>query len=119
MKKLLALALATLTSMAYANVPGETGPSSLPSLVMLVVFVAVFYFLLIRPQMKRSKEQRQLLTALEKGDEVITASGIYGKVIKVDDAKIDVEIASNVIVTMQKQAIVSLLPKGTVAEIKS
>ncbi len=120
MKKVLALALMVMSGMAYANAPGVTAqPSSLPSILLLVVFVVIFYFLLIRPQMKRNKDQRQLMSALEKGDEVITASGLYGKVVRVEDTSIEVEIADKVVVKMQKQAIISLLPKGTVVETKA
>lgn len=120
MKKLLALALASLSTSVFADglissSPAAGGqPSSLPSILMLVVFVLIFYFLLIRPQMKRSKEQRQLLGALEKGDEVVTAGGLFGKVAKVEDAAIELEIADKVIVKIQKQAVVSLIPKGSV-----
>lgn len=118
MKKLIAAALALVAStqwvFADGMTPQPTQGSSLPSLLMLVVFVLVFYFLLIRPQMKRSKEQRQLMGALEKGDEVVTASGMYGRVVKLDDTSLDLEIAEQVIVKMQKQSVVSLLPKGTV-----
>ncbi|MCX7123978.1 MAG: preprotein translocase subunit YajC [Gammaproteobacteria bacterium] len=99
------------TSVPAAAVPS---PSSLPSLAMLVVFVLIFYFLLIRPQMKRAKEQRQVMSSLEKGDEVITSSGLYGKIINVDSSIVEVEVADKVILKMQKQAIVSLVPKGTV-----
>ena len=72
MKKLLVPVLALLSSIAYADASAPiTGqPSSLPSILMLVVFVVIFYFLLIRPQMKRSKDQRQMLNMIEKGDEL-------------------------------------------------
>ena len=119
MKKLLGCLIALTSGVAFADgltgTPATGQASSLPSLLMLVVFVLIFYFLLIRPQMKRSKEQRQLVSALEKGDEVITAAGLYGKVTQVDDASVEVEIAKDVTVKMQKQAITSLIPKGSAA----
>ncbi len=119
MKKLITALMAMLagTSAAFADglTPQPTSAgSSLPSLLMLVVFVLVFYFLLIRPQMKRSKEQRQLISALTKGDEVVTVSGVYGRIVELEDTSVEVEIAENVVVKMQKQSVVSLLPKGTV-----
>ena len=119
MKKLITTLMAMLAGTGFAFADGLTpqpasSGSSLPSLLMLVVFVLVFYFLLIRPQMKRSKEQRQLMGALEKGDEVVTVSGLYGRVVNLEDTSAEVEIAANVVVKMQKQSVVSLLPKGTV-----
>ncbi|MDP9141745.1 MAG: preprotein translocase subunit YajC [Pseudomonadota bacterium] len=79
----------------------------------LIVLVVLFYFMLIRPQMKRSREHRDMLGAMAKGDEVITAGGIAGKVVNITDAYITVEIADNVAVKVQKASITSVLPKGT------
>ena len=107
--------VALTTTTATATAPAMAAPpSSLPSLAMLVVFVLIFYFLLIRPQMKRAKEQRQVMSSLEKGDEVITSSGLYGKIVNVDSSIVEVEVADKVVIKMQKQAIISLVPKGTV-----
>ncbi len=103
-----------LTTSPVTPAVTTTAPSSLPSLAMLVVFVLVFYFLLIRPQMKRSKEQRQVMSSLEKGDEVITSSGLYGKIVNVDSTMVELEIADKVVVKIQKQAVLSLVPRGTV-----
>ncbi len=115
MKKALSVALLTLISLpvwAAAPAAGTTPQgSSLPSILMLVVFMVVFYFLLIRPQMKRNKDQRQLLNTLQKGDEVLTSSGICGTITKLDSNFIELEIAKDVNIKLQKQAIVSLLPK--------
>lgn len=115
------LSLSITSAFADSVIPAAAAPatppvSSLPSILMLLVFVAIFYFLLIRPQMKRNKEQRRLLSTLEKGDEVISASGLYGKLTQVEDTSVSLEIADKVVVKMQKQAIVSLLPKGSVSE---
>jgi preprotein translocase subunit YajC len=74
----------------------------------------VLYFLMIRPQMKRQKEQKAMIDALTKGDEVITAGGLLGKVTKVSDAYITVEVAAGTEVVMQKSAVTLLLPKGSI-----
>jgi preprotein translocase subunit YajC len=79
----------------------------------LILMVAVLYFLMIRPQMKRSKEHKTMVDALSKGDEVITGGGIAGKVTEVGDNFVQVEIAANTVVTVQKQTITAVLPKGT------
>ena len=73
--------------------------------------------MLIRPQMKRAKEQRNMLAAIQKGDEVVTTGGELGKVVKVSEHYVGLEIADNVVVHVQKQAIQSLLPKGTIKSI--
>jgi preprotein translocase subunit YajC len=80
----------------------------------LVALVAVFYFLILRPQQKRAKEHKTLMEALQKGDEVATIGGILGKVTKVNDDSVTIEIADNVIVQVQKAAIQNVLPKGTI-----
>lgn len=90
--------------------------SSLPSFLMLGALLLVFYFLLIRPQMKRTKEQRELISSLEKGDEVMTSSGIYGKISKIDDSTVMLTIANGIDIKVQKQAIANMLPKGSVTE---
>ena len=99
-------------SNAYAagNAPG----SDLMSFLPLVVIFVLFFFMIIRPQMKVAKEQRAMIAALQKGDEVITSGGIVGKVTKVTDAFVSVEIATNTEITVQKQAVQSALPKGTI-----
>ncbi|HQR12421.1 MAG TPA: preprotein translocase subunit YajC [Casimicrobiaceae bacterium] len=82
-------------------------------LPMIAIFV-VFYFLLIRPQQKRAKETRAMLDALQKGDEVVTAGGLVGKIAKLTDQYAAVEIAPNVEINVQRGAIAQLLPKGTI-----
>ncbi len=84
------------------------------SFLPLVVIFVLFYFMIIRPQMKAAKDQRAMISALQKGDEIITSGGIVGKVTKVTDDFVTVEIAANTEVTVQKQAIQSALPKGTI-----
>ena len=99
---------------AYAQAAGgSTGSDLMTFLPMIAIFV-VFYFLLIRPQQKRAKETKAMLEALQKGDEVITAGGIVGKISKLNDQYAAVEIAPNVEISVQRGAISQLLPKGTI-----
>lgn len=86
-------------------------------LPMLIIFIAVFYFLLIRPQSKRAKEQRNLLNSLAIGDEVLTSGGIVGRITKLRDNYIVLSIGKDMEMTFQKGAIVSILPKGTMESI--
>ncbi len=105
-----------LISSAWAEAPvagPAAGPSPTANLVMLGVFVVIFYLLLWRPQSKRAKEHRDLVSGLSKGDEVVTNGGIAGRVTSVAEDFITVEIASNVEVTVQKSAVSATLPKGT------
>jgi len=81
--------------------------------IFLLGFVAIFYFMIWRPQAKRSKEHKALMGALKKGDEVVTAAGIAGKVTKVTDDFVLVEVADKVELKFQKSAISATLPKGT------
>jgi preprotein translocase subunit YajC len=105
-----------LISSAYAQAPAAAAPfgGDLMAFLPMVAIFVVFYFLLIRPQQKRAKETKAMLAALQKGDEVITAGGIVGKVSKLDDAYASVEIAPNVEIKVQRSAISLMLPKGTV-----
>jgi preprotein translocase subunit YajC len=98
---------------AYAQTAAPAQPSALVQFGPLVVLAVLFYFMLIRPQMKRSKEQRQMLSALTKGDEVVTNAGLAGKIVSIGEAYISLEVADNVVVKLQKQAITAVLPKGT------
>lgn len=88
-----------------------------PSLFMqffpLILLVIVFYFMLIRPQMKRSKEHRQMLAAIAKGDEVVTSGGLAGRVVSIGEAYVTLEVADGVTIKVQKPAVSSVLPKGT------
>ncbi len=87
--------------------------SSLMSMAPLVLMFVVLYFVMIRPQMKRSKEHRLMIEALAKGDEVATAGGMLGRVSKLGDVYLSVEIANGVEVQVQRSAVVQVLPKGT------
>ncbi len=99
-------------SNAYAA--GATASNELMSFLPLIVIFVLFFFMIIRPQMKAAKEQRAMIAALQKGDEVITSGGIVGKISKVSDAFVSVEIAANTEITVQKQAVQAALPKGTI-----
>ena len=87
--------------------------SSLTSMLPLVLMFVVLYFVMIRPQMKKQKEHRAMIDALAKGDEVVTAGGFIGKVSKLGDAYVGIELATGVEVQMQRSAVVQVLPKGT------
>jgi len=88
------------------------------SLLPLIAIFAVFYLLLIRPQAKRAKEQKLMIEALQKGDEVTTTGGELGRVVKVSGNYIILQIAENVQIVMQKSAVQTLLPKGTLNSIE-
>ncbi len=88
--------------------------SSLTGMLPLVLMFVVLYFVMIRPQMKRQKEHRAMIEAIAKGDEVATAGGIIGKVTRLSEGFLHIEIANNVEVQIQRSAVVQVLPKGTV-----
>lgn len=89
-------------------------PDPLMSMLPLIIIFVLFYFMLIRPQMKRAKEQKKMLESLQKGDEVATASGQVGKIVKVGEQYVSLEIADGVTTHVQKSAVQTLLPKGTI-----
>ena len=103
-----------LISNAYAAAAPAAASPDWTSFVPLVVIFVLFWFMLIRPQMKQAKEQRKMLDALQKGDEVTTAGGVLGKVTKVGDAFVTLEVATGVEINVQKHTIQTLLPKGTI-----
>jgi preprotein translocase subunit YajC len=82
--------------------------------VFLILLFVVFYFLLLRPQMKKAKEHKKLVAGLAKGDEVVTVGGVIGRITKVGDAFINLEIAEGLEVKVQKQSIAAPMPKGTI-----
>ncbi|WP_028102616.1 preprotein translocase subunit YajC [Pseudoduganella violaceinigra] len=101
-------------SNAYAQTAADAGAfGGLPNIVILVGMLAVMYFVMIRPQQKRAKEQKTMMEALAKGDEVVTIGGIMGKVTKVNDQNVAIEVSQGTEVWVQKHAISSQLPKGT------
>ena len=104
-----------LISNAYAQTAAASslGGDGMQSILMMIAMVAAMYFLMIRPQMKKAKEHKNLLEALGKGDEVVTQGGIAGRITKVGDDFIAISIADNVEIQVQKPAITLVLPKGT------
>jgi preprotein translocase subunit YajC len=102
-------------SSAYAQATGAATPGMdiMTFLPMIAIFV-VFYFLLIRPQQKRAKDAKAMLSALQKGDEVITAGGIVGKIAGLDEQYASIEVSPNVTVRVQRGSISQLLPKGSI-----
>ncbi len=101
-------------SNAYAQAAPAAADPGYIQFLPLFALVAVFYFLILRPQHKRAKEQKAMIEALQKGDEVVTTGGVLGRVSKVGDAYTSVEIADGVNIQVQKSAIQSVLPKGTI-----
>lgn len=98
-------------SNAYAA--DAAAASSLTSFLPLIVIFVLFWFMLIRPQMKQAKEHGKMLAALQKNDEVATSGGLVGKVVKVGESFVSLEIAPETVVNVQKHTIQTLLPKGT------
>lgn len=96
---------------AAGSAPQQDGTFSL---VMIVAIFVLFYFMLIRPQNKRSKEHRELLAGIQKGDEVITAGGIVGKVVTIKEDYVRLVIAEQMEIIVQKSSIATVLPKNTI-----
>jgi preprotein translocase subunit YajC len=99
---------------AYAQAAGAQGSQSMVTFLLPVLLLVVFYFLLIRPQNKRAKEQREMLSKVAVGDEVATTGGMLGKVVEVGEQFITLEIAKDVSIKLQKFQVAQVLPKGTV-----
>ena len=104
-------------SEAFAQAPaaatGGDAMSTMTSLLPLVLMFVVLYFIMIRPQMKRQKEAKAMIDALAKGDEVVISGGVIGKIAKLGDTFLSVEVASGVELQVQRSAVVQVLPKGT------
>lgn len=101
-----------LISNAYAA-PAAPANDFMSFLPMIIIFV-LFYFMLIRPQMKQAKQHKAMIDALKVGDEVVTTGGVVGKVTKVNEGFVSVEITTNTVINVQRQAIQTLLPPGTI-----
>ena len=104
-------------STAYAANAGAGGSSLMSLLPMLIILFALMYFIIIRPQSKRAKQQRELLAGLKKDDEVITNGGLLGKIVKISDNFMVLEIAANVQIQIQKAAVATSVPKGTIKSV--
>ena len=106
-----------LISPAFAQGAAIGGEAGWAGLLPIVLMFVLLYFMMIRPQMKKAKEHKAMTEALQKGDEVIAAGGLVGKITKVTDAYLSVEISPNVEVNVQRLAVQTLLPKGTIKSI--
>ncbi len=104
-------------SSAYAQAAAAGGEAGFMSFLPIILMFVLLYFLMIRPQMKRAKETKQMIEALQKGDEVITAGGVLGRITKISDPYLSVEIAPNTEITVQKAAVQTVLPKGTLKSV--
>lgn len=102
---------------AATTAPAATQPDGTFSLVMVIAIFVLFYFMLIRPQSKRAKEHRSLIDSLKKGDEVITTSGLLGKVTGLDEQYVKITVAEGVELTLQRGAVNTILPKGSIKSI--
>ncbi|HEY0664539.1 MAG TPA: preprotein translocase subunit YajC [Gallionella sp.] len=105
-------------SNAYAETAAAAPQAGFMDFLPLIALIAVFYFLVLRPQAKRAMEHKAMVSALQRGDEVVTMGGEVGTIGKVFEEYVSVELAENVEVTVQKSAIQTVLPKGTIKSIK-
>ncbi|MDN6296658.1 MAG: preprotein translocase subunit YajC [Halomonas sp.] len=104
-------------SQAHAQDAGGAAGGGIAQIVMLVGFVVIFYFLLWRPQAKRAKQHKQLIGNLDKGDEIVIGGGLVGRITKVSDEFLSMEVADGTNVNVQKSAVAAVLPKGTIKSI--
>ena len=106
-----------MISNAFAQAGGAGEPGILGFLPILLLFV-LLYFLMIRPQMKRAKEHKQMVEGLQKGDEVITSGGVVGRISRMGEAYVTLEVAPNTEISVQRSSVQTLLPKGTIKSIQ-
>ena len=106
------------TAFAQATGGASGGDTGMLSFLPIILMFVVLYIFMIRPQMKRAKETKQMIDALAKGDEVITAGGLVGKITKITDAYLTLEIAPDTEINVQRAAVQMLLPKGTIKSIQ-
>jgi preprotein translocase subunit YajC len=106
-----------LISPAWAQGVGGVG-GGFESLILIVLMFGVLYFLMIRPQMKRAKEHKTMIDALQKGDEVVTTGGILGRVTRINENYVTLDVSSNVEIQIQRPAVQLVLPKGTIKNIQ-
>jgi preprotein translocase subunit YajC len=107
-----------LISEAWAQSAGGAQGGGMESMLLIVLMFVVLYFLMIRPQMKRAKEHKAMIEALQKGDEIVTAGGVLGRVSKLNENYITLEIANNVEIQVQRPSVQVILPKGTIKNIE-
>ena len=118
-KMLVAGLLALMPALAMAQDPAAQGMGVMGQVIFFAGFILIFYFLIWRPQSKRAKEHKALMSGLNKGDEVVTSGGVAGKITKVTDDFIVVEVADNVEIKVQKVAVAAALPKGTLKDTRA
>ncbi|MGC8120478.1 preprotein translocase subunit YajC [Marinobacter sp. VGCF2001] len=116
-KLLIAGLLSLMPALASAQEAGAPGMSVMGQIIFFAGFILIFYFLIWRPQSKRAKEHKALMSGLNKGDEVVTSGGVAGRITKVTDDFIVLEVADNVEMKIQKVAVAAALPKGTLKDI--
>ncbi|WP_144393272.1 preprotein translocase subunit YajC [Pleionea sediminis] len=104
--------------MLLSAAAAQPGGSTMSFWIMMGLFVVIFYFLIIRPQNKRQKEHKKMISEIDKGDEVVTAGGLLGRVSKNTENYLVITIAENVDISVQKHAVTAVLPKGTLKSIK-
>ena len=102
-----------IISSAFAQAAPSGDPGYIGLLPIVLMFV-LLYFLMIRPQMKRAKEHKSMIEALQKGDEVVTSGGVVGRVAKIDESYISLQVAENVEIMVQRPSVQLVLPKGTI-----
>ncbi|MCG5499810.1 preprotein translocase subunit YajC [Ectothiorhodospira lacustris] len=102
---------------AYAQTGQPAGGGFIEFLIMIVIFFAIMYFLIIRPQSKRAKEHKSMVDGLNKGDEIVTNGGLVGKITQVTENFIKVEVSEGVVVNVQRQAVATVMPKGSIKDI--
>jgi len=107
-----------LISSAYAQAPAAGGDAGLMGFLPIILMFVLLYFLMIRPQMKRAKEQKAMIDALQKGDEVVALGGLVGRIVELNDQYATLEVAPEMKITVQRPAVQVLLPKGTIKSIK-
>lgn len=105
--------LLILLAQAQPAAPGAVGPNPLASFIPIILIFIIMYFVLFRPQMRRAKEQRTLVSALKTGDRVVTAAGIHGMITNVKDTTVTVKVADNVKIEMEKSAVSTVLKADT------
>ncbi|ADC71812.1 preprotein translocase, YajC subunit [Thioalkalivibrio sp. K90mix] len=106
-----------LISAAHAQDGGAAGGGMIEFLIMILIFFAIMYFLIIRPQSKRAKEHRSMVESLSKGDEIVTNGGVAGTITELGDNFIKVDIANGVNIAVQKQSVQQVMPKGTLKDL--
>ena len=107
-----------LISPAYAQAPAAGADAGLMSFLPIILMFVLLYFLMIRPQMKRAKEHKAMIDALQKGDEVVAVGGLLGRIVELGDQYATLEISAETKIMVQRPAIQTLLPKGTIKSIK-